>query len=337
MRAWSELMTTDSRLNKLISDSVLWDSHAGIFPDAKSDLSGLELWVRNGFSFLSVNIAFDLLPWQQAIGTLAAYRAWIVSHPETYVLVDKVDDVVRAKRDRKLAVSFDIEGMNALNGDINMVQLYHALGVRQMLFAYNLNNAAGGGCHDRDVGLTDFGRAVVKEMNRVGMLVDCSHSAYRTTMEAMEISSAPVIFSHSNPTSVCNHGRNIRDDQIKACAATGGVIGINGLGIFLGDNDISTKTIARHIDYLVDLVGARHVGLGFDYAPPDDIDLGTILRGRPDFWPAGQRYDTPDIKVASPSQTTELVEALLKGGYSDADISGILGGNFRRVASQVWH
>ena len=134
--------------------------------------------------------------------------------------------------------------------------LYHRLGVRQALFADNLNNAAGGGCHDEDRGLTDFGRAVVQEMNRAGMLVDCSHSAYRTTMEAMEVSSAPVVFSHSNPKALWDHGRNIRDDQIKACAATGGVVGVNGLGL--------------------------------DYAY-GDVDLAEALSARPHYWPPDQR------------------------------------------------
>ncbi len=151
------------------------------------------------------------------------------------MIAGTAEDVRQAKRAGKLAVAFDLEGMNALNEDLGMVGLYYRLGVRQALFAYNLNNAAGGGCHDQDVGLTDFGRAVVQEMNRVGMLVDCSHSAYRTTMEAMEISNAPVVFSHSNPKAVWDHGRNIRDDPSSspsrrrpaACRATGRPAGIS--------------------------------------------------------------------------------------------------------------
>ena len=132
-----------------------------------------------------------------------------------------------------MAVTFDLEGMNALDGSVDMVSLYYALGVRQMLVAYNRNNQAGGGCHDTDAGLTAFGRAVISEMNRVGMLIDCSHCSYRTSMEAMELSRAPVIFSHSNARALHDHERNIRDEQARACAATGGVIGIVGLDAFL--------------------------------------------------------------------------------------------------------
>jgi membrane dipeptidase len=226
--------------------------------------------------------------------------------------------------------------MNALNENINMVGVYHALGVRQMLFAYNLNNAAAGGCHDRDTGLTAFGKQVVREMNRVGMIVDCSHAAYSTTMDIMHESSKPVVFSHSNPAAIWDHQRNITDEQIKACAATGGVIGVNGMGIFLGDNDISNATLMHHIEYLADLVGCQHIGFGFDYSPKVDVDIGVILRSRPDYWPAGQQYDTPAIKHAGPQQLQELVENLSSAGFGEDDIRGILGDNFRRVAVNAW-
>jgi len=161
--------------------------------------------------------------------------------------------------------------MNPLNGDINMLGVYHALGVRQMLFAYNLNNKAAGGCHDKDMGLTQFGREIVREMNRLGMLVDCSHAAYQTTMDIMTESDKPVVFSHSNPTAVCPHQRNIDDDQIKAYAKTGGVIGVNGMAIFLGSNNSDNDNLIRHIVYLNDLVGAEHIGIGFDYSPPTGV------------------------------------------------------------------
>ena len=132
-----------------------------------------------------------MTPWTLAVEAVSQDRHWIRAHPDAFVQVQGVEDVLRAKREGKLAVSFDLEGMDALNGDVGMVDVYYRLGVRQMLFAYNRNNKAGGGCHDEDIGLTPFGRDVIREMNRVGMLVDCSHSGHRTTMEAMEASTAP--------------------------------------------------------------------------------------------------------------------------------------------------
>ena len=328
--------SASARSLDLCADALVWDAHAGVFPDPKVDLTLLNDWRDNGVDYLSINVGFDIMDWQRTLTTLAAYRRWVLARNDRFVLAGTLTDILGAKREGKLAVAFDIEGMNALNGDINMVGLYHALGVRQMLFAYNLNNEAAGGCHDTDVGLTDFGRAIVREMNRVGMIVDCSHASYHTTMDIMAESTMPVVFSHSNPIVICDHQRNIRDEQIKACARTGGVVGINGMGIFLGDNDISNETMLRHICYASELVGADHVGFGFDFSPEIDLDIGTILRSRPDYWPAGQRYDTPGIKHAGPSQLPDLVDGLNDRGFSGREVRGILGENFRRVASVAW-
>jgi membrane dipeptidase len=323
-------------LEKLFQDALVWDAHAGVFPSPEVDLNLLQEWLDCGVNYLSINVGFDVMDWQETLATLAAYRHWVQANTDRFVLVGDAADIERARKENKFALSFDIEGMNALNENINLVGVYHALGVRQMLFAYNLNNAAAGGCHDRDTGLTEFGKQVVREMNRVGMIVDCSHAAYSTTMDIMHESSKPVVFSHSNPTAIWEHQRNITDEQIKACAATRGVIGVNGMGIFLGDNDISNATLMRHIKYLADLVGCEHIGFGFDYSPKVDVDIGVILRSRPDYWPAGQQYDTPGIKHAGPQQLQDLVENLSTAGFGEDDIRGILGDNFRRVAANAW-
>ena len=175
---------TRTRADEVYDEAVVWDAHAGVYPDPRTDLAGLENWRQAGVSFVSLNVAYDIPSWEQAFPVLAAYRRFIESHPDRYLIADTAGDVRRAKVEGRLAVAFDLEGMCALNGDLGMVALLKGLGVRQALFAYNLNNEAGGGCHDVDMGLTEFGRAVVHEMNRVGMIVDCSHSAHRTTMEA---------------------------------------------------------------------------------------------------------------------------------------------------------
>ena len=185
------------------------------------------------------------------------------------------------------------------------------------------------------MGLSEFGRNVVREMNRLGMLVDCSHSAYRTTMEAMEMSTAPVIFSHSNAWSLRRHGRNIRDDQIKACARTGGVVGINGIGLFLGDNDTRSATVVDHIAHVVRLVGAEHVGIALDYAF-EVGGLDGLLAANPVVWPASEGYGTLGLGFVPPGQLPEIAETLLARGFSERETRGVLGENFLRVASRVW-
>ena len=325
-----------ARSRELFDQALVWDAHAGVFPDPKVDLALLEDWRASGVDYLSINVGFDVMDWQQTLATLAAYRRYVLAHRDRYVLANSVDDIARAKAAGKLALSFDIEGMNALNGNLDMVAVYHALGVRQMLFAYNLNNAAAGGCHDEDRGLTAFGRSIVREMNRLGIIVDCSHIGCRTSLEIIAESEKPVVFSHSNPAAVWRHQRNITDQQIKACAETGGVIGMNGMGIFLGRNDTREETILRHISHVADLVGPRHIGFGLDFSPQIDLDVGAILSSRPDYWPAGNLYDTPHIGHAAPSQLPAVVDGLIAHGFTDEEIRGILGENFRRVAAAVW-
>ena len=329
-------MQNNLDLTQLYSDALVWDAHAGVFPSPQVDLNLLEDWRNKGADYLSINVGFDVMNWHETMATLAAYRRWVLANPDRFTLVGQVADIDQARAENKFALSFDIEGMNALNNDINMVSLYHALGVRQMLFAYNLSNAAAGGCHDVDSGLTDFGREVVREMNRVGMIVDCSHAGYQTTMDIIEESSKAVVFSHSNPVAVWDHQRNIKDEQIRACARRGGVIGLNGMGIFLGDNDIRVETMLNHVRYVSDLVGTEHIGIGFDYSPDIDVDISVILRSRPDFWPAGQQYDTKGIKHAGPAELPGLIDAMSDSGFDEKDIRGFLGENFKRVAAESW-
>ena len=181
-----------ARAAALHRSSVVWDDHGGFAFSTATALGSLQRWRASGIDYLSINVGYDVTPWTLAVEAVSQYRHWIRAHDDALVQVKGVEDVRRAKREGKLAVSFDLEGMDALNGDVGMVDVYYRLGVLQMLFAYNRNNKAGGGCHDEDVGLTPFGREVMGEMNRVGMLVDCSHSGHRTTMEAMEASTAPV-------------------------------------------------------------------------------------------------------------------------------------------------
>ena len=323
------------RAAQLYKKALVWDDHSGFDPHAGSDLNNLEIWRKAGVHYLSVNVGYDVVDWQATVRTLARFRAWLQTHPKKYALVRTTADIKRARKDGKLAIAFDLEGMNSLNGDVNMVSLYYDLGVRQMLFAYNLNNLAGGGCHDGNAGLTSFGRDVIKEMNRVGMVVDCSHTAYRTTMEAMETSRAPVIFSHSCAKALRNHGRSIADEQIKACAKTGGVVGITGVSLFLGENDISSETFVNHIAHAADLVGAKHVGISLDYAfDAENVDV--LLDEHKAYWPENEDYGRWPTSFVPPKQLMEITETMVQRGFKDREILGVLGGNFMRVASEVW-
>ena len=131
----------------LLRDALVWDDHAGFEYSAALNLERLWRWKQAGVDYLSINAGYDVMPWTYSIAALAAYRHFIAAHSERYLLVARAADVTRAKAAGKQALAFDMEGMCCLNEDPAMVQFYYDNGVRQMNFAYNLNNAAGGGCH----------------------------------------------------------------------------------------------------------------------------------------------------------------------------------------------
>jgi membrane dipeptidase len=206
----------------------------------------------------------------------------------------------------------------------------------------------GDGCTERtDCGLSEFGLKVISEMNRVGLVIDLSHTGYKTSMEAIEASQKPVIFSHSNVYSVCNSPRNLRDDQIKAVAAKGGVIGINGYPAFVANKSKpSLNDFLEHVDYIARLVGTEHISLGIDY---DVCTAGVISDDEakaiydeyveaglydPKVYPPTPWYFPAGIEM--PDKLPNLTAALLNRGYSEEDVKNILGKNLIRVFKEVW-
>jgi membrane dipeptidase len=313
----------------ILRDHLVWDAHGGFTPKPDQDLSQLSRWEAVGVDFLSINVGFDIHPWEHTIRVLAAYRHWLSQRPERFVLVDGVDDIEEARKQGKLAVAFDLEGAVSLDGRVEMLALYHRLGVRQAHFVYNLNNAAGGGCHDADMGLTPFGQDLVHECNRLGILIDLSHVSSSTSMDIIALSSKPVVFSHSNPLEHTNHPRNISMTQMRAVAARGGLVGVTGVGRFLGDAAASSESFVRALDMTVEAIGVDHVAMGLDYtwAP------GGPARA-PAFWPA-QHY-TGKFAYLGPHQLPEIVELMLRRNYAEQDIAAILGGNYLRIARDAW-
>jgi membrane dipeptidase len=320
-----------SEAQQIHDRALVWDTHACFPLKPNSELSELKRYRDSGVNFVSLNIGMDMDTFENVIQVLAGFRNHIAAHPEEYILALTVKDILDAKESGRLAIAFDLEGSDPLLGNINLVSFYYDLGVRQMLLAYNKDNRASGGCMEENIGLTDFGRDVIREMNRVGMVVDVTHMGYRATMEAFETSTAPVIFSHSNPKALREHARNISDEQIIACAKTGGVVGINGIGDFLGGT--SSELIVENIEYVMNLAGPEHVGLGLDYVV-DKQELIDYIEGHPDVFPPEKFKDY--LSFAEPQQFPEFTELLYQKGYNEQIISDILGGNFLRVAKEVW-
>lgn len=322
----------------LLRSAPVWDHHAclPLRPLDERFLPQLQRHRAAGFDAVTVNVGFGDMGPEEHLRMLAALRHWLLARPDEYLLLQSADDVERAHATGRLAVGFDIEGANAIADQPSLVQLYYDLGVRWMLLAYNQPNRVGGGCQADDEGLTDFGRTVIAEMERVGMQLCLSHTGHRTAREALAVATRPVIFSHSNPAAVHAHPRNIPDELIRACAATGGVVGINGVGPFLGPggHDIGSALYARHVDHVVQLVGPQHVSIALDYVF-DTQELDEYLQKMQHTFPPGLGYAS-GARFVAPEQLPEIVEVLQGWGYRDEDLRALLGGNLLRLARTVW-
>jgi membrane dipeptidase len=315
---------------------LVWDNHACLpLRDIEEFLPQLARYRAAGADVVTVNIGDSLVPLERMVRTAASIRHFVRAHPDRYLLGRTTADLREAKASGRLAVCLDVEGVHALGPQVSLVEFLYEIGVRWMLMAYNRRNLAGSGCHDaEDKGLTDLGRAILAEMDRVGMVRCCSHVGYRTAREILDASDAPAIFSHSNPRALRDHPRNIPDELIRACAATGGVVGINGVGLFLGAGPPTADAIVRNIDYVVQLVGPEHAGLGLDYMFKGS-ELDEPGRGSPEIWPREWGYGR-GTGFAPPEVIPEIAAGLERLGYPAASVRGILGENLLRVADAVW-
>lgn len=296
------------------------------------------------------------LPWvgaEEALDDLMAWHLLPRRHPNLRI-VETADDIIDAKAQGQAALLLAAQDGEFIAGSLGRVEAFHRLGLRMLILAYNRDNLLAGGCADAaDRGLTKLGRRVVEECNRVGILLDGSHLSCRSSLEMIDLSDAPVVFSHSNPRGVVDNARNISDEQIKACATRGGVVGVVPWGPMVYKPESNRRPnlddLLDCVDYIADLTGsADHIGLGTDFSLGTYEDMRLDPWGAPDYF----REVTAAIDkilpndMLTPERFTEgfdsypeivnVVGGLEKRGYDDAAIDGILGRNFLRVFREAW-
>ncbi len=224
-------------------------------------------------------------------------------------------DIRAAHAAGQVSVLLNIEGAEAIEGDLAALRNFYRLGVRMMGLVWNYRNEVADGAGDEAASgrLTQFGRQVVMEMNRLGMLIDLAHITSPCFYDVLELSEQPVLFTHGNCRALWDHPRNLTDDQIKALAQKGGVFGISFVNTFMNRETATLSTVADHIDHVVQVLGnADHVAYGSDFdgcTPPPGLENVVKL--------------------------LDLTAELLRRGYTEADMAKILGGNFLRVFEQV--
>ena len=277
---------------------------------------------------------------EQALSYLAVWGNFVARNSHVFVGVDKVADIVAAKRAGKCAVIMGLQGADHFLNPQDVKEFY-GIGQRCSQLTYNSQNRIGSGSTDRvDGGVSDYGVAIIAAMNEVGMLIDVSHCGDRTTLDAIAISPKPIAITHSNCRALIEHPRVKTDEAIRALAAKGGVMGISGVRNFVSSTDPTTLgTMVDHIDHVAKLVGVEHVGIGSDadLNGYDDVspEMNKALRaGYKESYAFREKIDIEGFD--HPRKMFDLTEELIRRKYSDANISAILGGNFQRLLTSTW-
>ena len=268
----------------------------------------------------------------QRILQVLGYSLNEVEKSDKIGLVKNYDEIMKNKG-KRLSFMIGFEGGEALMNDLRLLKVYHTIGLRRLTLTWNNRNLIADGVtwQKSGGGLTEFGADVVRECNRLGVIVDISHMTDQGVWDTLEASEMPIIASHSNCRALCSHMRNLTDDMIKAIAEKDGVIGVNYVPFFLTDIDfkkfrsgdeaekakaesVTVETVVNHIDHMVEVIGdSKHIGLGSDF---DGVPM--IAKGLEDA-----------------SKLPNLTISLCERGYSDEEIKAILGENFLRVIKKI--
>jgi membrane dipeptidase len=299
---------------------------------------------------------------KRALDQIDAVREAARTMPKDLMLATTAADVRKAAAEHRIAALMGMEGGHMIDDDLRLLRIYAALGVRYMTLTHFKNNNWADSSTDKAAhnGLTEFGKDVVREMNRLGVMVDISHVADKTFYDALEVSKAPVIASHSSVRAIANHPRNMTDDMMRALARNGGVMMINYHAAFLseefriasekksgnvvqamaamskkcGGNEACTTLEGERIDHEAMAKGelpkvmwdkiVEHIDHAAKVAGADHVGLGSDFDGA-----------TMPLGMEDASKLPKLTDALLKKGYSESDIEKILGGNILRVMEAV--
>lgn len=317
---------------------LLWDNHVCLPLDEDRSFlwDELERHRLAGTSVVGVNIGYGNRTWDQHLSMAERFKNWIRNNKDRYRLATSVEDLKSAAQEPQLSIFFDVEGGSLLEGDPNRVRILKELGVGWMCLTYNTSNSLVGGCLPGaiDDGLTNKGRDVLRAMTEQGIIACCSHTGHRSALDIIEFCDHPVIFSHSNCASVYGHWRNIPDALIIACAEKGGVIGLNGVGPFLGSGAANSEILLDHLDHVVQLVGPEHASIALDYVY-DGEEMANAVLSDPSLFADDLKADGA-FSFVPPEDIPTIASGMRKRGYSVEAIDNILGRNLLRVADSVW-
>jgi membrane dipeptidase len=254
-------------------------------------------------------------------------------------LCERVDDILEARRLGQLGIFYGLQSANCIGQDRTRIRILHKLGLRVLQLTYMERNFLGDGCLEpENRGLTSFGMQVVRECNRLGIVVDCSHVGIRTTLDAAECSETPIVVSHTGARSLVDNPRCLTDEQITAIAAGGGLVGMTPYAPFIrSDRRATMDDYLDHFDHAIKLVGPDHVSFATDMFDGKTKVNWVTSHYYPEVT-RGAAYGTRRVEgFESKADLVHFVAGLVGRGHSDEVVKKVIGGNWLRVLQAVWH
>lgn len=301
----------------------------------------------------AANVTVTHMHWDlgQTITGLGSWHKRLRDNPQ-WMLIKNASDILRAQKENRAGLIMGWQNSLPFDREPERAAAFHALGLRVIQLTYNEANLVADGCIDeRGGGLTRFGKALVDELNAVGIAIDLSHCSEATTIEAAERSKKPVLATHANAKALDNQVRNKSDEAIRAIAKTGGVVGVSIHGFMNWDgnpaNPPTLDNFCRHAKHVANLVGIEHVGIGTDFSAVQDPKVvDSILQLSKGAYPeTGGKYAAafgntsasryPE-ETPGPEHFPLIIEALGQNGFSQSEVAAIAGGNFMRAFEQIW-
>ena len=326
------------------------------------DYVGEDIWVddvlKGGLTASNATVCMGR-SFNGALTELGEHHDWVEKNGKALIAL-KASDIEKAKKEGRHAIIFGPQDSSFLEGNIRFLETAREWGIRIIQLTYNNRNEAGDGCKERcDAGLSNYGVRLVEEMNRLGVLIDLSHTGDASVMEAIEMSGDPVSFTHVIPRSTTPREaggyakwmsggpygefleyslqRGKTDEALQACAEKGGVIGVTPYFAKKAGGSTLTDDLMDQVDATVELVGVDHVGFGSDLDFRNSVTRGAFIWKHPDR--LGVDYFTPMDEswgYGWLEHMPNFTRGLVARGYSDPEIEGILGGNFLRLFKRVW-
>jgi membrane dipeptidase len=361
MKSFKEI-TKDEKSHALAlhKEAIVVDASLVAFTDYVAEDIWVDDMLAGGITASNTTVAMQH-NLGDALRELKGYHNWAKRTEDKALIAKAASDIMKAKKEGKHAVIFGPQDSQFLEGTIDFLKIAYEYGIRIIQITYNYRNRAGDGCSEnKQAGLSNYGYALIEEMNKQGVLIDLSHTGDPSTNDAIEHSKDPVSFTHTMPrenapkelsdwakwnNKYLTYGdwldyslrRSKSDEQIQACAEKGGVIGITPFFVKKAGKSSLTDDIIDQIEYTSNLVGAKHVGFGSDVDFNSTMDRMAYIHNYPEnvdrtwFAALDKDWDYGWMKYMS-----NVTMGLVASGFSDADVKGIIGENFYRLFKKVW-